>query len=225
MPEAMDSAGRPSRRAEILDAVRTAGTPLGVAEVAARLGLHANTARFHLDALVEDGAVVKGQELPSGRGRPRAVYRPRPGMDRGGVRSYRLLAQILLSHLSAAGPGATEDAVQAGRAWGAFLTERPVPFQHLTSEEAIARLSSLLDDLGFAPEVEAAAPATIRLHHCPFLELAEDYGPLVCTVHLGLMQGALAELGTSVTAAELTPFAEPDACLTRLEGALNRSYG
>jgi predicted ArsR family transcriptional regulator len=59
----------------------------------------------------------------------------------------------------------------------------------------------------------------IRLRHCPFLELAEKYDQLVCRIHLGLMQGALAELRTPVTAARLEPFAEPDACLARLEHA------
>ena len=59
----------------------------------------------------------------------------------------------------------------------------------------------------------------IRLRHCPFLELAEEYGDLVCRIHLGLMQGALAELRAPVTAAVLEPFAEPGACLARLEPA------
>ena len=98
-------------------------------------------------------------------------------MDRGGIRGYRLLAQILLSHLSSAGPGAAETAVEAGRAWGGFLAGRP------------------------------------------FLELAEGYEQLVCRVHLGLMQGALTELGAPVTASRLEPFAEPDACLAHLGGA------
>ena len=62
-------------------------------------------------------------------------------------------------------------------------------------------------------------PAVIRLRHCPFLELAEAYGQLVCRIHLGLMQGALAELRAPVTAAQLEPFAEPDACVIRLEPA------
>ena len=61
--------------------------------------------------------------------------------------------------------------------------------------------------------------AVIRLRHCPFLELAEEYGDLVCRIHLGLMQGALAELRAPVTAAGLEPFAEPGACLARLEPA------
>lgn len=217
----MSAAQRRPRRTEVLDALRNAGTPLSVADVARQLGIHVNTARFHLDALTVDGEAVTTVEPPSGPGRPRTVYSPRPGMDRGGIRSYRLLAQILLSHLSSAGEGAPETATQAGRAWGSFLIGRPPPFQLLSGEAAVTRLSALLDELGFDPESEpeTAVPALIRLRHCPFLELAEGYDRLVCRVHLGLMQGALEELGTPVRAARLEPFAEPGACLARLEHA------
>lgn len=216
----MEAAQRP-RRAEVLDTLRESDVPLGVADVARRLGIHPNTARFHLDALVAGGAAVRVLEPPSGRGRPRTVYHPRPGMDRGGVRSYRLLAQILLSQLSSAGPDAEEAAARAGRLWGGFLAERPAPSQHLTAGEAAGRLTALLAGLGFAPDpgTDAPVPAVIRLRHCPFLELAEEYGDLVCRIHLGLMQGALAELRAPVTAAVLEPFAEPGACLARLEPA------
>ncbi len=202
-----------SRRQEVLDALRDARGPLGVAEVAKRLGVHANTARFHLDALAADGAVERAVEQPSGPGRPRTVYAARPGMDRGGARGYRLLAQILLSRLAADGDEGRESAAQAGREWGRFLVERPAPFQRVTGEEAAERLTGLLDDLDFAPKPDGDV---IRLRHCPFLELAEEYGPLVCDVHLGLMQGALAELDAPVEADRLEPFAEPGACLAHL---------
>ena len=140
-------------------------------------------------------------------------------MDRGGPRSYRLLARILLGHLASSGPCAEESAARVGRTWGRFLVDEPLPFQELTAEEAIARLTCLLDDLGFAPEPEGGGPVPeeIRLRRCPFLELAEEYGPLVCRVHLGLMRGALDRLRAPVTVAGLEPFATPDSCAARLE--------
>lgn len=214
------SPGRP-RRAEVLDTLRNASAPLGVAEVAEQLGVHVNTARFHLDALVETGAAVGSVEQPSGPGRPRTVYAPRPGMDRAGSRNYRLLARILLGQLSAAGPDPGLAAEDAGRAWGRFLVDRPEPFQHLTTGQAATRLTTLLDDLGFAPgsAPDPGVPAVIRLRHCPFLELAEEQGPVVCRIHLGLMRGALAELRAPLAATRLEPFAEPDACLVHLAHA------
>ncbi|MFC1418154.1 helix-turn-helix transcriptional regulator [Streptacidiphilus cavernicola] len=217
----MSRAQERPRQAEVLDTLRNADAALGVAEVADRIGIHVNTARFHLDALVAAGTVVRTLEQPSGPGRPRTVYSPQPGMDRGGSRSYRLLARILLGHLSSTGPDAVEAAGEAGRAWGRFLADGPEPFQRLSGEEAAARLTALLDDLGFAPQPEpdTSAPRSIRLRHCPFLELAEEHGPLVCRIHLGLMQGALTELRAPLTASRLEPFAEPDACLVHLEHA------
>ncbi len=202
-----------SRRQEVLDILRDAGAALGVAEVAERLGVHANTARFHLDALTAEGTVERTAEQPSGPGRPRTVYAPRPGMDRGGARGYRLLAQILRRRLAAEGPPARESAARAGREWGRYLVDRPPPFQRLSAAEATDRLTALLDDLDFAPR---PGGDLIRLRHCPFLVLAEEYGPLVCDVHLGLMQGALKELDAPVEADRLEPFAEPGACLAHL---------
>jgi predicted ArsR family transcriptional regulator len=61
------------RHAEVLNLLRTAGSALGVTEVAERLGIHANTARFHLDALTADGAAIRTLSAARGPGRPRAV--------------------------------------------------------------------------------------------------------------------------------------------------------
>lgn len=210
--------------------LRAAEGPLGVTAVAERVGVHPNTVRFHLDALVAEGAVHQQVAQPAGPGRPRTVYAPRPGMDRGGARSYRLLAQVLVSRLAAAGPDAAADAAAAGREWGRFLVDPVPPFRRPAAAEAAGRLTALLDDLGFAPTAEpgteaGAAPERIRLRHCPFLELAEEYGQVVCSVHLGLMQGALAELRAPLTATGLRPFAEPGSCLALLAPAPSPAEG
>ncbi|MET9452193.1 helix-turn-helix transcriptional regulator [Streptomyces cinerochromogenes] len=213
------------RRREVLDVLRTAPAPLGVAEAAERMGLHPNSVRFHLDALVADGQVERRTEAPSGRGRPRTVYTARPGMDRGGLRDYQLLARMLLSRWAAADPAeARAELTEAGRSWGRFLTDPLPPDEPPTPERSVARLVALLDGLGFAPRPEGGEqpggpPERIRLRHCPFLELAEERSRLVCPLHLGLMQGALARLGAPVTATVLEPFAEPDSCVAHLAGA------
>lgn len=204
------------RRRAVLDVLRDSGAPLGVTEVADRMGVHPNTVRFHLDALVGQGAVERTAGEVSGPGRPPMVYAPRPGMDRGGRRGYQLLANILLSQLASTGPGAGAAATEAGRRWGRYLVDQVPPSHRTTAAESVERLAGLLADLGFEPAVDAgagAAPARVQLRHCPFLELAEEYGAIVCPLHLGLMQGALAELDAPVTAARLEPFAEPDVCL------------
>ncbi|MEV5384071.1 helix-turn-helix domain-containing protein [Streptomyces sp. NPDC052721] len=218
------------RRREVLEVLRTAPAPLGVAEAAERMGLHPNTVRFHLDALVADGLVERRAVPPTGPGRPRTVYTVRPGMDRGGHRDYRLLARMLLSRWAAADPAeARAEATETGRAWGRFLVDPLPPYEPATPERSVAALLALLDGLGFEPRPERGGaangesgrtPDRIRLRHCPFLELAEEQGGLVCPLHLGLMQGALAELGAPLTATTLEPFAEPDSCVAHLAGTV-----
>ncbi|MEU4607317.1 helix-turn-helix domain-containing protein [Kribbella sp. NPDC023972] len=204
-----------SRRQALLEVLRDSDAPLGVTELAGRLGVHPNTVRFHLDALVTQGLVDRRLEKPSGRGRPRTVHTPRPGMDRGGQRQYQLLAKILLGQLST-GPDAGAAAEDAGRNWGGYLVE-PVPPTHQPgAAEATQRLSALMTDLGFAPEPDSEAAERIRLRHCPFLELAEEFTSTLCPLHLGLMQGALSEIRAPITATSLEPFAEPDACIVKL---------
>ena len=203
------------RRAAVLDALRCSDEALGVTELAERLGIHPNTVRFHLDALVAEGLVDRSLDDPSGRGRPRTVHAPHPGMDRGGQRRYQLLAKILLSQLSSS-PGAGATAQAAGRNWGGYLVEQVPPSHQTGAAEAKQRLNTMLTDLGFAPEPVSDSGDRIRLRHCPFLELAEEYSATLCPLHLGLMQGALTEIRAPVAATRLEPFAEPDACLVHL---------
>lgn len=216
------------RREQVLGVIRHAEGCVGVAEVADQLGIHPNTARFHLGALVEDGIIERVAEPPGGgRGRPRIGYRARPGMARGGSRRYRLLAEMLLGHLAAdAHPGPA--ARRIGREWGTYLVTRPTPGTRTDAAQAGARLTAMLDHLDFAPEAVTdthGVPRLVRLRHCPFLELAEPHRDLVCTMHLGLVQGALAELDTPLTATHLEPFAEPAACLVHLRAAPQEGDG
>jgi predicted ArsR family transcriptional regulator len=204
-----------SHRGAVLEALRAADTPLGVTELAERLGIHPNTVRFHLDALVTQGLVDRSLEQPSGRGRPRTVHAPHPGMDRGGRRQYQLLARILLSQLSTS-PDAGAAAEAAGRNWGGYLVDHIPPTRQPDAAEATQRLTAMMTDLGFAPEPDAEAAERIRLRHCPFLELAEEYSPTLCPLHLGLMRGALTEIRAPLAATSLQPFAEPDACIVHL---------
>lgn len=202
------------RRREVLDLLRGSAGPLSVAEVADRLDAHPNTVRFHLDALVRAGRVERVRLPPSGPGRPPLVFRARPGMDPAGPRNYQALAAVLAEGL-AAGPDPATSAVAAGRGWGARLLE---PRDAVVPTEAGVRiLVGLLDNLGFEPEWPSSGSAErVGLRHCPFLEVARARAEVVCSLHLGLMRGAVASLGAPVTVDRLEPFAEPDLCLVHL---------
>lgn len=207
-------------RARVLDLLRSAGRPLGVQKVAEQAGLHPNTARFHLDALVYAGLAARESQPRETPGRPSMAYRI-TGSDGptgpAGPRRYRLLAEMLTSMIAGVMPDPSEAAVEAGREWGRYLTEPPPPYQRLDAGQAIGKLTAALAEIGFASEAVAeGSSCRLRLHQCPFREVAERHQDVVCALHLGLMQGVLEQLRAPVRADQLLPFAEPGACIAEL---------
>ena len=209
-------------RARVLELLRAAADPLGVQDVAASTGLHPNTARFHLDGLVDHGYAERATEGRDQPGRPRTVYRAVAGNVTAGTRSYRLLAEILATLVADSVPEPERMAREAGRAWGGYLTERPAPFERLDPPEATRRLVGVLAEVGFAPWAPTsgdradAGDVRVELHNCPFREVAERHQAVVCTVHLGLMQGALEAMRAPLAAGRLEPFVEPSLCLAHV---------
>ena len=215
VPEDASPLGR--SRADVLDILRAADGPLGVREVAQRMGLHPNTARFHLEALTEAGLTVRETEERETPGRPRIGYRA-VADGPAGRRRYRLLAEMLTSLIAGTMPEPGKAAEDAGREWGAYLTEQPPPYQKLSAEEAIEKLSAIMEELGFAPQAEAGDGGQYRLclRQCPFREVAQHHQNVICALHLGLMRGALDRMRAPVTADRLDPFVEPSLCVARL---------
>jgi predicted ArsR family transcriptional regulator len=210
-------------RAAVLELLRARHEPLGVVEVAEHVGLHQNTVRSHLDLLVSSGYAIRRSELPRGPGRPRVVYEATAAPE--GARNYRMLAELLTAHLAATSKSPAKDAVNAGRKWAA-ATRQPrrdsqgatTSAPPLSEDEAVAAVVRLLGDNGFAPELSADG-TVINLHRCPFRELAVSHPDVVCGAHLGIIQGALAELGATVSATRLLPFVTPGLCVTTLTRA------
>jgi predicted ArsR family transcriptional regulator len=215
-PEGASPLGR--SRADVLDMLRAADGPLGVREVAQQTGLHPNTARFHLEALVEAGLAVRETEDRETPGRPRIGYRA-VAEGPAGQRRYRLLAEMLTSLIAGTMPEPRTAAEEAGREWGAYLTEQPPPYKRLTAEEAVAKLTAIMEELGFAPQAESDPGSRQRrlcLRQCPFREVAQHHQEVICSLHLGLMRGALDRMRAPVIADRLDPFVEPSLCVARL---------
>jgi predicted ArsR family transcriptional regulator len=212
-----DSAPLGRSRADVLDQLRAAEGALGVRDVAQRMGLHPNTARFHLEALVEAGLAARATEDRETPGRPRIGYRA-VADGPAGRRRYRLLAEMLTSLIAGTMPLPGEAAERAGREWGAYLTEQPPPFQRPAAPESVARLTEIMTELGFAPQPAADDGGQYRLglHQCPFREVAERHRDVICSLHLGMMRGALARMRAPLSADRLDPFVEPGLCVARL---------
>lgn len=81
-------------------------------------------------------------------------------------------------------------AENAGREWGACLTEQPPPHQKLTAEEAVGKLTAIMEEPGFSPQPEAG-DGQYRLHllQRPFREVAQHHQDVICSLHLGPMRG------------------------------------
>ena len=216
---AMSTGESAGRRREVLKTLRTSRDPLTIVAIAEVLGVHPNTARFHLDSLVGDGQVEQVEPGRKGPGRPPLMFRAVRQMDRGGTRHFKLLAEILTMAF-AADKDSGAKALAAGRAWGRQLDSSvdSSAGDAQSPQKAISQLVDVLDRLGFAPELRRAdGEQQVGLRHCPFLELAESRTSVVCPVHLGLMQGALESWGSPVAVERLDAFVEPDLCVAHLE--------
>lgn len=201
----------------MLDLLRASPSPVGVQEVAEQVGLHPNTARFHLEGLVEAGLATRAPRLRGTPGRPSMAYRASADDTAAGVRRYRLLAEMLTGLVSAAMPEPAKAAEEAGREWGAYLAEQPPPYHRPDREEALAKLTAVLSEMGFAPQARAdGKELRVRLRQCPFQEVARRHQDIVCALHLGLMRGALARMRAPLTTQRLEPFAAPNICVAHL---------
>lgn len=215
----------PGGRAQVLQHLRIAAEPVDIATIATQLGLHANTVRFHLDTLVANGQAARTHARSGTPGRPPQLFQAVPGMDPMGARHYQVLAEALAAIL-AADPDPSRRAAEAGRAWGRLQAAAGAtgdtddgPANAADAAESVALLTRMLADLDFAPEQTDTEQPHIGLRNCPFLELAVDRSEIVCSVHLGLMQGAMQTWGSPVTVDRLEPFVEPDLCMVHLSTA------
>ena len=218
-PAAGASSGAPSRAAAaVLDLLTAKGLPTTAAALAQSAGQHPNTVREHLDALVEAGLATRERAESSGRGRPAWLYAA-THVEQPVVREYAGLATALAMQLARTSPHPREDAVEAGRVWG----EQLAAARQAPSSPAGARreVVDLLGDLGFAPAADSRVQ-TVRLHQCPLIAAAREEPEVVCSVHLGIVRGALETWDTRSEETSLVPFAEPGACLLHLTGATAR---
>jgi predicted ArsR family transcriptional regulator len=202
----------PSRR-HLLRLLDDAGEALDVDELSNLIGLHTNTVRAHLELLRHAGMVTRSAEHRSRPGRPKMLYRSTPGATRSPAsEGYQFLAEVLAGCMQVNLPDPSAVAEEAGRAWGRYMMATPKPFaRHETG--AIEKMMTALAQLGFSPDkTEVGDRTLLRLHDCPFREVARNRSEVVCSIHLGILRGMAEELGDSVTVEGLQPFVEPSLC-------------
>jgi len=198
-------------RGALLEMLQGQPEPTTLAALVEVTGLHANTVREHLQALVRGGLVRRRRDESSGRGRPAWLYQATETDEGSGRSEYAGLAAALAAVIHGTSDSPREDATVAGTEWGHELArDRGTPAT-TNGQTARRQVVELLEDLGFAPEADDRHSA-VRLTRCPLLEAAHKYPDVVCGVHLGIIRGALQEYGADPAGTELFPFSEPGAC-------------
>lgn len=198
----------PGARARVLELLKGRPEPVGLAALNAATGLHENTLREHLDALVRDGYAQRHRATPAGRGRPAWLYavREEPTSE------YAALATALAEQLAATASDPPAAGVDAGERWGRRVARgrTTTPDTGRTRTDARTEVLHILEEYDFSPR--EADGDDVDLTTCPLLEAARRHPDVVCAVHLGLVRGVLAERGVDPTGTSLEPFASPDSC-------------
>jgi len=195
MLDAMDGE---QRRAAILAALRGSPHGLDTSRLATVVGLHANTVRWHLGRLQASGLVRSSPEQRRRRGRPAIVFRLTPEGVVAGRDEYRFLALMLTDALAR-----EATPYEAGICRGRHLHEA-------TPDLSVAEL---LDQEGFAAEQTADR---IEMRRCPFSALAGDAPQIICGLHHGIIDGALAASESDREVERLDAFVEPMLCVAKL---------
>jgi predicted ArsR family transcriptional regulator len=169
-----------------------------ISELVSATKLHPNTVREHLQRLIDDGYVVADSEHRTTRGRPRVLYTAADG----GIAS------------SAVQRRKVKQSAERGDLMRRVLPAGPTRL----ATAALHQVDALVDDLldaGFDPLVDEDA-LTIDLTPCAQAEAQSAHRSVLCAVHLGLMQGVLAEAGGPLTVAGMKPACDPRACVVQL---------
>ena len=190
------------QRREILEALKSARDGLDTNQLAERLDLHPNTIRWHLGVLTDARLVEEIPERRRGRGRPSIVHRLTGEGIANDRDEYRLLATMLTDVVADDRDGEARS-YEAGLRWG----------KHLQQAEPGADIADLLDREGFAAERRGDR---LEMRRCPFYALAESSPQVICTLHHGIVDGALEEAGSEQTVERLDPFVEPGLCIAHL---------
>jgi len=163
-----------------------------VGDLAEAAGLHPNTAREHLQRLVDDGFITCQPETRQTKGRPRMLYSAAAGaIEPGSVRAAK-----------------AEAAERRGD-----LVRRLLPIEAVESSPRQHQMDALddhLDASGFDSDHDPDG-AHVHLHDCPYSEMVKLH-PEVCTVHFGLIKSLLEQTDGPLRADQLHPLVGPDVC-------------
>ncbi|MGI8794002.1 MAG: helix-turn-helix transcriptional regulator [Acidimicrobiales bacterium] len=188
-------------------AVAQSREPLSTGDIAEALDLHPNTIRPHLERMREAGLLAVVTESTGSVGRPQHRYSLAADAPSLGLEppSWSVLARMLADVAAFMAPDTDDVAAMAWDQGRAAADRHP-------GRPCVAALTDALSELGFDPATsEEPKAATIAFTHCPFRELAEAYPDLVCSLHRGMVEGFVEQLG-EMRVAHFATLADRDPC-------------
>ncbi len=212
-------------RRQVLELLMGSAAALDAAAVASRIGLHVTTARFHLDQLENAGLIRRAVGRAGARGRPRILFTAGPAAREGGAQHE--LSRVLATALAEDADRGRSRAIRAGETWAESYADE----LRASTAEGIRPLLTILDRLGFDPELDVPDPdpapkpesaagtgtaAVVSLLACPFRADAREAPDVICSVHLGLVRGVARTLGHDPDQVGLRPFVGPELCHVHL---------
>jgi predicted ArsR family transcriptional regulator len=164
----------------------SAGESRSLQELSDVAGVHSNTARAHLRALVGARVVEREHLTGGGRGRPSVRYRLASEWTVPSTDLRELAA--LLAAIALRGVRSRSQRSEVARDWGRHLAGAPGVRNYG------AALRRALERLGADTSV---APQSLELTACPCPLVAPDHPELVCDLLMAAADGVLERCGAS----------------------------
>lgn len=173
-------------RRSLFEFVSHSDQPVGRDAAAEALGMARSTAAFHLDKLVEEGALdvqfkrISGKTGP-GSGRPAKLYCLRASEIVVSIpeRHYELVGSVLAAAIG--------ESDRTGEPIGEVLSRVSSATGRELGEQA-GTLETVLEQTGYDPQPDGNGG--LVLLNCPFHQLVGNHPDVVCAANLGLLQGA-----------------------------------
>lgn len=183
-------------RTRVLGLLQSSSTPVSVADVADQLGLHRNSARFHLEGLREAGYAVSAAAPLGQAGRPPLLFAATSDSPNVSNSHLMELTAVLIENFVSPLADGSRLAEQAGRHWGASMVD-----DEEDRGDPVDGLVQHLAERGFGT---VAVNGDLTFTRCPFrVEVGPRELPIVCAVHQGFVDGYLEETDSGLKAGRI----------------------
>lgn len=186
-------------RARILALLQSSATPLTINAIAGVMGMHKNSARFHLDGLVEAGYAERRKDTSGLQGRPPMLYHSSAAAPSISNLHLVELVETLIGTLIPQTDDGMAVAERAGRAWAGNLG----PADPSDDDEVVRELVRQLSERGYTTEVDGGE---MLFNRCPFRgTVSPEQLPTICAMHQGFLDAFVDGTGVEVGQLERGP--------------------